>query len=240
MGLTANSIRIPKISTDGTITTDDYLKWNSTNRELIIGASAASGNLSISSNAFTLSVQDNIISGQSNIVFNFNQENALSLKDKSGVIYMTYKSVENSRSVIFKEDLSIDKGIFSSLVKTQGSITTNGAGVKVYAMDRYNNIIQIPFIDNMTGFFEIKLLLKSSNLTRIICAEIKANIKRISGTLTITQLPIEIVSNYSTAPNFNAGIESYSSNSIAFFYTPDPADTTLYSGAFTEISYSIN
>jgi len=92
----------------------------------------------------------------------------------------------------------------------------------------------------MIGMFEANLLVKNSTGSIVIAAKIKAVARRVGGVITIVSMPIEVWSNNTTTPGFTAGLKAVSNTSLQFFFTPATGDTTAYTGAFTEIKYTIN
>jgi len=238
--LAGTGIRIPLVSTTGVLSTDSNLSWNAPLREVVIGSTASSGNLNVVSNIFQLAVQNNIASGQSNIVFNSGQEDALSFRDKAGVVYMTFKSIAGNTSVILKQREIYDESIFYPVTKRQASVTTAGGGVEVSGRDSFGATMSIPFtVDTTIALIDASVIVKNATAGQLIAAKIKATAKRVGGVITITSTT-EILSNHTSITGFTTGVKQSGNNSIYFYFTPAPTDTTAYTGAFTEIKYSIN
>ena len=239
-GLAGTGARIPKVSENGTITVDAFLRWAAETNELIVGSATSPGRINVVSEIFELAVQDNIISGQSRILFNSAQDNALSFVDKSGKVYMTFRSTTGDTGVVLKQREVFDEQVFYPLSRRQAAVTSAGAGVKVYATDSLGNAIAIPFtVDTTILFVEATLVVKNNTASQVVCAKLKAIVKKVSGTVIITTAPIEIISNNPTYTGFAAGIELVGSN-LQFYFTPATEDTIAYTGAFTEIKYTIN
>jgi hypothetical protein len=243
MSLSGLSIRLPRVSPDGTISADEFLSWIAINRELIIGSGTASGRLSILSQIFEFAVQDNIASGNANILFNAGQEDALSFKDKNGKVYMTFRSTVDGIGMIFKQREVFDEGVFYPNSRRQAALTTAGAGVKVYAKSAQDAIVSIQMpTDTMTAIIDATFTLKNSTASQFIVARFRASAKRVSGTITISQGALEILSNL-TNPAYQtwaAGVEAVNNNSLQFFFTPAAGDSNTYTGVYSEIKYTLN
>jgi hypothetical protein len=243
MSLSGLSVRVPRVNADGTITADEFLNWIALNRELIIGSGTASGRLSILSQIFEFAVQDNIASGNANILFNAGQEDALSFKDKNGKVYMTFRSTADGIGMIFKQREVFDEGVFYPNSRRQAALKTEGAGVKVYATSALNAIVSIPMTtDTMTAIIDASFTLKNNTSTQFIVGRFRAAAKRVAGTITIYQGAIEILSNL-TNPAYQtwaAGVEAVNNNSLQFFFTPAAGDSNNYTGVYYEIKYTLN
>jgi len=238
--LSGTGNRILFASTNGTLSYDSRLSFITSTRELMIGTTANTGRLNVASNIFQLAVQDNITSGQASIVFNNGQEDALSFKDKSGNVYMTFRTLSGDTSVILKQREIYDESVFYPVTKRQASIVSEGAGVEVKAKDSLGNNIGVQFTtDTMVGVIEATLLLKNLTASQVIAAKVKAVVKRVAGNITVVSF-IEILSNHTSLTGFQAGVKQSGNNLLFFYFTPDAADSTAYTGAFTEIKYSIN
>jgi hypothetical protein len=239
-GLAGTGIRIPKVSESGTITVDAFLSWATETNQLNVGSATNPGKINVSSPIFERAVQDTIASGQSRILFNSAQEDAMSLVDKTGAVYITFRSATDGKAIILKQREIFDEQVFYPLVRRQAAISSAGAGVTVYGKDSLGNIINIPF--NLEGnilFAEATLIVKNSTASQVIAAKLKAVAKRVGGVTIITTLPLEIMNNNDSYTNFTAGIVAVGNN-LQFYFTPAPDDTTIYAGAFTEIKYTIN
>lgn len=239
-GLAGTGLRVPVISENGTISAQELLTFLNVTRELVIGNAQNTGKLTVYSQIFELAVQDNITSGQSKVLFNTNQDDAFSFADKSGKVYMTFRSTTGNTGVIYKQREIFDQQIFYPVTRLQASITSAGAGVKVYGKDANDAVITVPFATDTTIMvLEASLLVKNATASHVIAATIRTSVKRVSGTIIQTTPVVQIISTHNTYTLWTFGVEAVGSN-LQFYFTPDTGDTTAYTGAFTEIKYSIN
>lgn len=244
-GLPANlsgaTNRILYAAPDGTPTVNNTLYFDPTTRTQYIGMSGATGRLDIASTVFKLKVQSNIASGNATIEFNNNQEDALSFVDSVGTVYMTLRSTNNNKGVILKQNEIFDQGIFYPVYRRQAAISSNGAGVRVYGKDSLNNDIVLPFsTDTTTALFEVNFMVKNATASQTISGKYKALVKRVGGTITVTPQSTETITNHTTVTGYSVGIEQSGNTSLRFYFQPDNGDSLAYTGAFTEIKYSIN
>jgi len=237
-GLAGASIRLPRVSADGTISADAFLTWLAASRELVIGSAGNSGKLNVYSEIFELVVQDNIQSGQARLLINANQDDAFSIVDKAGIAYQTIRTTSNGVAVINRARTRMDAGIYLPLDQMQAAIESMGAGVKVYAKDLLGNEITVPFsAPGNAMMVKGSLLVKNSSSSQVIAAEFKASIKNVGGVITVTQPALDVLTTNSTYATFAMGVEAVGTN-LKFYFTTNASDSTKYIGGFTELKFA--